>query len=117
LADSTGSRLSPKGVDLYRLLVASPGHLAAALNMMANWDLAPLQQALPQLKPRLILVAFTNDKSVPPAEAERAHALMPTARLLTVGGFGHLAHEEDPDAIAELVFDCVGDCLPTPAAA
>ena len=105
LADGTGSSLSPAGVALYRLLISSPGHLAAALNMMANWDLAPLRDELPRLKCRLVLVAFSNDKTVPPAEAEHAHALMPGASMRIVGGYGHLAHEEAPRRIAELIFE------------
>ncbi|ESQ16795.1 MAG: alpha/beta fold hydrolase [Thiohalocapsa sp. PB-PSB1] len=105
LIDSTGSVLSRAGIDLYRLLIASPGHLAAALNMMANWDLEPLQRELPKLQPDLLLVAFANDKTVPPEEAERVTALLPNARLRIVGGYGHLAHEESPASIAELIFE------------
>jgi magnesium chelatase accessory protein len=105
LADGTGSRLTPAGVERYRTLVASPGHLAAALNMMANWDLRPMIEDLPRLEARLILVAPTNDKTVPPEEAERALALMPQAELHTLGGLGHLAHEEDAPLIAELIAD------------
>lgn len=108
LADSTGSKLTPRGIELYRRLIASPGHLAAALNMMANWDLAPLALELPELEPELVLVAFGNDKTVPPAEAERVLAVDPRARLKRVGGFGHLAHEEDPAFVAELIFEAAG---------
>ena len=32
---------------------------------------------------------------------------MPSARIRVVGGYGHLAHEEDPERIAELIFDAV----------
>jgi magnesium chelatase accessory protein len=111
LAEGTGSRLTPEGIARYRILVSSAGHVAAALNMMANWDLRPMIEDLPRLQPRLVLVAFTNDKTVPPAEAERAHALMPRARMLTFGGLGHLAHEEDASLIAAMINEAV-DALP-----
>jgi magnesium chelatase accessory protein len=111
LVDGTGSALRPEGVELYRLLISSPGHLAAALNMMANWDLVPLQQDLPRLEPELVLVAFANDKTVPPDEAERVKRLMPNARLRIIGGYGHLAHEENPAAIAELLFEEADNAL------
>lgn len=108
LVDGTGSFLTPDAVDLYRLLISSPGHLAAALNMMANWDLEPLRDELPRLTPEVLLVAFDNDKTVPPEEAERAHRLMPKARVQIVRGYGHLGHEEAPQRIAELIFDAAG---------
>jgi magnesium chelatase accessory protein len=105
LADGTGSRLDDDAVALYRRLIASPGHLAAALNMMANWDLEPLQRELPRLKTELLLIAFDRDRTVPPLEAERVRAVLPRARLQLIDGFGHLAHEEDPERIARLVFE------------
>ncbi|MCF7990869.1 MAG: alpha/beta fold hydrolase [Thiohalocapsa sp.] len=108
LVDGTGSKLTPDGVALYRLLVSSPGHVAAALNMMANWDLTPMERDLPRLKPRLVLVGFTDDQTVPPEEAERAKALVPAAKLAIIGGYGHLAHEEDAARIAELIFASAG---------
>ena len=103
MADGTGSRLTPEGIALYRLLISYPGHLAAALNMMANWDLEPLARELPQLKPALVLVGFGDDRTVPPKEAERAKSLLPRARLQLLPGLGHLAHEENPRATRDLI--------------
>jgi len=103
MVDGTGSRLSPEGVALYRLLISYPGHLAAALNMMANWDLEPLAHDLPMLLVELILVSFENDKMVPPAEAERVKYRLPKAAFYTLPRLGHLGHEEDPGAIMQLI--------------
>ena len=108
LADSTGSRLAPQDIAFYRRLIASPGHLAAALNMMANWDLEPMARDLPELESDLLLIAFGNDLTVPPDEAERVLTVHPAARMRLVGGFGHLAHEEDPATVAALIFDAAG---------
>jgi magnesium chelatase accessory protein len=105
LADSTGSRLSQQDIAWYRRLISSPGHLAAALNMMANWDLEPLAEDLPELDSELLLIAFGNDKTVPPEEAERVLAVDPRAQMRLIGGLGHLAHEEDPAFVAELIFE------------
>ncbi|MGH1551379.1 hypothetical protein ACRAWF_01845 [Streptomyces sp. L7] len=55
----TGSTIDATGERLYRRLVGSPGHVAAALEMMANWDLHPLGRDLPRLKTALLLVAAT----------------------------------------------------------
>ncbi len=103
MADGTGSRLTPEGIALYRLLISYPGHLAAALNMMANWDLEPMARELPRLKPALVLVGFGGDRTVPPVEAERAESLLPGARVQLLPGLGHLAHEENPRLIFELI--------------
>jgi magnesium chelatase accessory protein len=103
LIGNTGSTLDAAGIALYRKLIRSPGHVAAALRMMANWDLAPLLQALPQLKPRLILVTADNDRAVSPAEAVRVQDLRPGTSVQRLQGLGHLAHEERPQLLADLI--------------
>jgi magnesium chelatase accessory protein len=103
LLRSTGSTLQPVAVDCYARLLRNPGHVAGALAMMANWDLRPLERDLPGLGPALVLVVGDRDRTVPPTEAGRVRALVPTADLVTLPGLGHLAHEERPERIAELV--------------
>ena len=103
LIRSTGSTLDPAGVELYRRLVRNPAHVAAALSMMANWDLRELMHDLPYLKPPLTLVVGDNDQTVPPSEAPRVKALLPSAAVVSVPGLGHLAHEESPGAFADLM--------------
>jgi len=103
LLDGTGSRLDPAGIALYRRLAASPGHVAAALGMMANWDLAPLVRDLPRLQPLLVLVVGSRDRTIPPEDAFRVRELVPTAVVMSLPGLGHLAHEERPGEIAEIL--------------
>lgn len=105
LLDGTGSTLDAPGVALYGRLVRSPGHAAAALGMMANWDLQALQRALPRLQPALVLVAAAKDQAIPPRQAHAVHALLPRARVVELPDLGHLAHEERPDEVAALVLD------------
>ena len=105
LIEGTGSRIDAGGERLYGKLVGNSGHVAAALQMMANWDLAPLVRDLPKLKPALLLIAASNDKAIPPEVAERVHALVPHATLRLMPALGHLAHEERPDAVASIIFD------------
>lgn len=99
----TGSRLDARGVDLYTRLFRHSGHIAAALGMMANWDLAPLLRDLPRLAPRLLLVVGGADRTIPPAQAERVRACLSAARIVPLPGLGHLAHEEQPARVAALV--------------
>lgn len=105
LLRNTGSRLDAEGVELYRRVVQRPGHAAAALGMMAHWDLAPLVPDLGRLEPALLLVVGQDDRLIPPAQAARVQAIVPGARLVSLPGLGHLAHEEDPHGTARLVLD------------
>lgn len=105
LIDSTGSRIDPAGVELYRRLIGSPGHVAGALAMMASWNLWPLEHDLPRLKPPLMLVVGSNDRTVSPREAHRVKALLPRAVLVSLDDLGHLAHEERPEAIGRLIVE------------
>jgi magnesium chelatase accessory protein len=103
LIAGTGSSIDAAGERLYRKLVSSPGHVAAALEMMANWDLHPLVRDLPRLQADLVLVAATNDRAIPPSIARRVRKLVPQAKLEMVANYGHLAHEEAPETIADII--------------
>jgi magnesium chelatase accessory protein len=103
LVDSTGSQLDARGIAAYRMLMRSPGHVAAALNMMANWELDGLARDLPRLPCALHLVVGTNDRTLPPAEAERVRRILPSARIERLPGLGHLAHEEAAEQVAALI--------------
>jgi magnesium chelatase accessory protein len=103
LIGNTGSTIDPAGIELYRRLVASPRHVAAALAMMANWDLDPLLRDLPKLKTPLLLVAGGEDRAVSPDEAFRVRESLPAAAIEYLRGLGHLAHEEQPEKIARLI--------------
>ena len=105
LIEGTGSTLDATGAELYGRLLRSPGHAAGALAMMANWDLRPLEHDFPRLQARLTLVVGANDRAVPPEQARRVQALVPGARLVTLDGLGHLAHEERPELLAGVVLD------------
>jgi magnesium chelatase accessory protein len=103
LLQDTGSRIEARGVDLYARLLRHRSHIMAALGMMANWDLVPLLHDLPRLKARLVLVVGAGDRTIPPAQADRVRARLPTARIVTLPRLGHLAHEEAPAEVAALL--------------
>ena len=95
-----GSSLDRTGIDLYRRLVGNPSHVAAALGMMANWDLDAFERDLPGLRVPLMQIVGGNDRSVPPSTAARVRSLLPGAMIDERRGLGHLAHEERPEEIA-----------------
>jgi magnesium chelatase accessory protein len=100
LLTSTGSRIDAEGERCYAHLIADRSHVSGALRLMASWDLAPLQSALHRLTPPLLLLAALGDRTLPPSHAARVHALVPRSRLVNLPALGHLAHEEDANAVA-----------------
>jgi magnesium chelatase accessory protein len=102
LIDSTGSQLDARGIEFYTRLVRNPDHVAGALGMMANWNVKPLAWELPYLTTPLVLIVGDNDRTVPPADSARVQERLPAARVITLPGLGHLAHEERPAEMAEL---------------
>lgn len=104
LIAKTGSRLDSDGLVLYQRLFRTPVHCAAALGMMAHWDLAPLLRDLPRLRPKLVLVAGGNDNAITADVAFQIRDLVPGAMVEYLRDLGHLAHEERPNDIAALIF-------------
>ena len=100
---NTGSKIDETGLALYKRLFRQPGHVLGALAMMANWDLQPLQDALGEIETPVVLVAAENDKAIPPSTSMRARDDLPNARAVYLRGLGHLAHEEAPGQIAEII--------------
>lgn len=96
LLRGTGSSIDAEGIELYQRLVGTPAHAAAALAMMANWDLEALRDALPRLATPLALIVGANDLAVPPTHAEQLRTIVPRVDVQLLDGLGHLAHEEDP---------------------
>jgi magnesium chelatase accessory protein len=103
LIASTGSRLEPADIDLYWRLVQSPRHLAGVLQMMSQWNISELAQQLPQLSTPLVQLVASHDRTVPPFAAERVRELLPAASIRSLPGLGHLAHEENPELVAQAI--------------
>lgn len=103
LRRATGSRIDAAGLRAYRALLTRSGHCDGAIRMMANWRLEELQSRLPTLSVPLLLVHADGDSAIPATAVRQAAGLIPSARLVTLEGVGHLAHEERPEETANLV--------------
>ncbi|WP_435418749.1 alpha/beta fold hydrolase BchO [Parerythrobacter aurantius] len=103
LKRATGSRLDAAGLRAYRALLTKSGHCDGAIRMMANWRLEDLQGSLPLLDAPVLLVHAEGDTAIPGSAVEGSARLIPGARLVTLQGLGHLAHEERPQEIAQLI--------------
>lgn len=71
--------------------------------MMANWDVTSIRDEVARLRTPLVLAVGGNDRTVDPNEAYRLKSLLPSARVVTLDGLGHLAHEEAPQRVAEII--------------
>jgi len=115
LIKETGSAIDGTGVDLYQRLFRDRRHVAGALGMMANWNLDALNHDLSKLTAPLTLVVGTADKTVPPSTADEVRKVLPTATVNTLPGLGHLAHEESPEAVAEIILRAAREAELLPA--
>ncbi len=103
LASSTGSVIDTAGADFYGRLFATPAHCAGAITMMADWDLDSLARDLPGLAVPMLLIHGDGDAAIPVASASAAAAQVARAQITSLPGLGHLAHEEQPAVIADLM--------------
>jgi magnesium chelatase accessory protein len=105
LPKSTGSTIDQRGVELYARLFSRRDHVAGALAMMANWDLAALATDLPKLTAPLRLLYGDRDATIPPQVSRDVATKVAGATAISLGPLGHLAHEEDPASAAGLIAD------------
>lgn len=103
LMRSTGSDIPADMLARYRDLFTSPGHVAGLLGMMANWNLAPLVKKMAGLSVPIYLLSGSKDAAVTPASAQALCQTVPQARFMSLPDLGHLAHEENPEAVAAVV--------------
>jgi magnesium chelatase accessory protein len=115
LIRSTGSRIDARGMELYRRLASNASHVCAAFGMMANWDLDALARDLPRLGTKLVVVTGSNDLMVPPEEQRRVRLFLPAAELVSLPRLGHLAHEERPNEVTDLLIRVAERIEATPA--
>ncbi len=103
LVRNTGSHLQEEDLYYYGLLLRSPDHARGALAMMANWDLQTLKKKLPQLSTNLHLIVGGNDKAIRPDDAFVVQGMVGDCDVTLLPGLGHLAHEEEPEKVANLI--------------
>lgn len=103
LLRNTGSRIDERGLELYERLFQRPAHVAGALAMMANWDLESFERDLPRLRTPTVLVVGGSDQAILPDVSFQVRDRLADAEVVVLRGLGHLAHEEDPARVAEIV--------------
>lgn len=112
LIRGTGSEIDEDGLNYYVTLIGNAGHAAAALGMMANWDLKPLVRRLPTFDTPLHLIVGEYDEAVEPEDADTVAGKAKSAVVRHLPERGHLAHEEDPDGAVSLIMEIAGHATP-----
>ena len=110
---NAGTDLGDEALRCYARLIKRRAHVDGTLAMMAQWALEDLNRALPAIATPALFLHGDRDGAVPLRVAERAAGAMPDARLVTLGGIGHIAHEEAPDRVAEAITDFARAETPT----
>ncbi len=100
---ATGSTLSEEGLAYYSRLLADRAHVDGTLQMMSRWSTDALLDRLPEIKNDVLLITGDRDTAVSPEVSDRAAALLPDAERIGLDGLGHLAHEEDPDRLCDIM--------------
>ena len=57
----------------------------------------------------VVLVTGARDIAIPPSDADRAAMTIPHCRIEKLSDLGHMAHEERPDVVAQLIDRCLMD--------
>lgn len=112
LISSTGSRLTEAGVGHYRQLLRQPDHVRGVLDMLAHWQLDDLQARLPELQVPLWLVAGLADRTLAPVRSLELARRLKGARFVPLSGLGHLAHEEAPERVVDVLVELAAQVLP-----
>ncbi|MEO1381093.1 MAG: alpha/beta fold hydrolase, partial [Pseudomonadota bacterium] len=89
----------------YARLLNSHSHVDGTLQTMARWNTDALYDRLPEIESPCLLITGKKDKAVPPKVSDKAAQLLPNAKRLELDGVGHLAHEESPELISQIVLD------------
>ncbi len=109
LLTGMGSQISEDGITAYQRLVSRTAHIEGTLGMMAQWQLEPLLERLPQISVPTLLIAAARDRAVPASVSRDAAALLRRADYVELSDFGHLVHEEAPAAVAALILRFVDE--------
>ena len=103
LRRSTGSRIDAAGALYYGRLFSHSGHCDGAIRMMANWRLEELQKRLSEIETPVLLVHGQKDNAIPRSAVQKAAEMIPQSKIEEVSNLGHLAHEEDPERLADII--------------
>lgn len=110
LIRSTGSEPSEPYLGIYTRLFATPAHVQGTFRMMASWDVSNIIGDVRKSECPIFQFTGELDQAVPPAAAAELAAQFPHVNNVSMPGLGHLAHEENPDALASEILNVIETC-------
>jgi magnesium chelatase accessory protein len=105
LIEGTGSLLDAAGITQYLRLVRRPEHVDGTLAMMAAWRVDRLMARAASLSVPTLLVTNAGDRLVAPSVSQNAARMLPRAEVRGMPALGHLAHEENAEAVLATLAD------------
>lgn len=115
LIEGTGSVVDDTGLGCYARLFSDRDHVEGTLQMMAQWNIDDLLNDLPRHPSRCLFITGGKDKAVKPDVSRRAADMMANAELVDIPDLGHLAHEEAPEDVAQIILKWIGsEAQPAP---
>ncbi len=103
LLNDTGSHLTEAQINFYQALFKDNAHVEGALLMMSQWNLDRLLLRLSDLRTATLLIAGDRDNTVPFKIASKVANALPNGEFQILENLGHLAHEEDPKQILDII--------------
>lgn len=105
ILDSTRSKVDDAQRARYRWLARSRDRVGAMLDLIAAWDQRDLIEALARVDAPVTLVTGDRDRWIPSSVAVAAAARMRHAVVVPIRGAGHLALEDNPEAVSRIIRD------------
>jgi len=100
---NTGSTITSESARHYHELCKDKAHINGALQMMASWRLDKLYPRLGNITVPVQLIAGSADAMIPARDAHRLNTVFKNSRLNVLPNLGHLAHEEQPGLVADII--------------
>jgi pimeloyl-ACP methyl ester carboxylesterase len=85
-----------------------PGTLAAQESAMTRWHAEPAAERLRAITAPALIAAGTDDRVIPPANAQLLAGALPGSRLVRFDGGGHAFMAQEPERLAALISDWLG---------
>lgn len=97
------TRITEDAIETRNRMMRMRGQHDALISMSKSKRVANVPQHLPQIETPTLIIWGKKDRVVPARHAEKHLRALPNARLEWVESAGHLPHEEEPDAVNDLI--------------